>query len=102
MTNIDKAIAGGRESIEDELRRQEAIYNEQLRKRYSSETPNRSRFAIASHMTKTSHKINRLIDALARFECDMAFGDPLGNGCRCTRPAGHVGGHRGVVVAEAS
>ena len=64
--NIDKAIAAGPDAIEAELARQEAIYAEQLRKRFAAETRPRSRFAIAAHMTKTEFKLDRLTAALRR------------------------------------
>lgn len=42
------------------------------------------------------------IDLVAARECRATFGDPQGNGCRCTRERGHDGSHRGVVVTEAT
>lgn len=64
MGSADKAIREGGVAIRGELERQRAILERQLDKRFDRETPARSRFAIAAHITKTESKIQRLERAL--------------------------------------
>ena len=69
MTRLDKIIIhGDAVAIRAELERQEAIYAEQLRKRWAPETKATARFAIAAHITKTERKLSRLAGALVSAE----------------------------------